>query len=264
MTKDNKYSFFESYHNALARVSDERYGRVVRAMSSFVFKQEEPNFTDDADWIVWELIRPILERGMEISKSRADAGANGGRKGKGVSRNKGNRNAAKDTPESNSKQKQINSKQKQINSGIGIGEGIGEEIIDSSLHSESPLSNDNVSTLMQSPRTNNAFEEWLKENCPYIAKHYTLPNEKELSKLKEKYSSEQIAETCTQIENRKDLRKRSTNLYRTLLNWLKRRDVENTPQSRAQDAVEIIAHLAEEERRGYDAAAIVAQLANEE
>ena len=142
MTKDNKYSFFESYHNALARVSDERYGRVVRAMSSFVFKQEEPNFTDDADWIVWELIRPILERGMEISKSRADAGANGGRKGKGVSRNKGNRNAAKDTPESNSKQKQINSKQKQINSGIGIGEGIGEEIIDSSLHSESSSSCD--------------------------------------------------------------------------------------------------------------------------
>jgi hypothetical protein len=117
---------------------------------------------------------------------------------------------------------------------------------------------------MQSPRTNNAFEEWLKENCPYIAKHYTLPNEKELSKLKEKYSSEQIAETCTQIENRKDLRKRYTNLYRTLLNWLKRRDVENTPQSRAQGAAEIIARLAEKERREYDAAAIVAKLASEE
>lgn len=264
MTKDNKYSFFESYHNALARVSDERYGRVVRAMSSFVFKQEEPNFTDDADWIVWELIRPILERGMEISKSRADAGANGGRKGKGVSRNKGNRNAAKDTPESNSKQKQINSKQKQINSGIGIGEGIGEEIIDSSLHSESPLSNDNVSALTHSPRPNNAFEVWLQQNCPYIYSHYKLPTDTELAKLKTSYSSETIADTCSQIENRKDLRKKYSNLYRTLLNWLKRRGVENTPQSRAKDASDIIARLAAKERREYDAAAIVAQLANEE
>ena len=248
MTKDSKYSFFESYHNALARVSDERYGRVVRAMSSFVFKQEEPNFSDDADWMVWELIRPILEHGQELAKVRAEAGKKGGAP-------KGNDNAAKT---SKNKQKQTKT------SGIGKGIGKGEEIIDSSLHSESPLSNDNVSTLMQSPRTNNAFEEWLKENCPYISKHYTLPNEKELSKLKEKYSSEQIAETCAQIENRKDLRKKYTNLYRTLLNWLKRRDVENTPQSRAQGAAEIIAHLAEKERRGYDAAAIVAQLANEE
>lgn len=142
MDKDKKYSFFESYHNALARVSDERYGRVVRAMSAFVFKQEEPSFSDDADWIVWELIRPILERGIEISKSRADAGANGGRNGKGVSRNKGNRNAAKDATEPIANQKQNNSKQKQNNSGIGKGIGIGEEIIDSSLHSESSSSCD--------------------------------------------------------------------------------------------------------------------------
>ena len=125
MDKDKKYSFFESYHNALARVSDERYGRVVRAMSAFVFKQEEPSFSDDADWIVWELIRPILERGIELSKTRANAGASGGRKGKGVSRNKGNQNAAKNPSESNANQKQNNSKQKQINSGIGIGLGLG-------------------------------------------------------------------------------------------------------------------------------------------
>lgn len=248
MTKDSKYSFFESYHNALARVSDERYGRVVRAMSSFVFKQEEPNFTDDADWMVWELIRPILEHGQELAKVRAEAGKKGGAP-------KGNDNASRT---SKNKQKQAKT------SGIGKGIGKGEEIIDSSLHSESPLSNDNVSTLMQSPRPDNAFEVWLQQNCPYIYSHYKLPTDAELAKLKTSYSSEAIADTCSQIENRKDLRKKYSNLYRTLLNWLKRRRVENTPQSRAQGAAGIIARLAEKERRGYDAAAIVAQLANEE
>lgn len=128
---DKKFSFFESYHRALLRVCDERYGRIVRAMSSFVFNGENPNFSDDADWIVWELIRPILERGVEISKIRSEAGGNGGRRGKGVSRNKGNKNAVKIK-----NQKQNNSKQKQNNSGVGI--GLGKEI-DSSLHSESSL-----------------------------------------------------------------------------------------------------------------------------
>ncbi len=251
MDKDKKYSFFESYHNALARVSDERYGRVVRAMSAFVFKQEEPSFSDDADWIVWELIRPILERGIELSKTRANAGASGGRKGKGVSRNKGNQNAAKNPSESNANQKQNNSKQKQINSGIGIGLGLGKDI-DSSLHSESSSSDDDKH--IQHAGGNSAFDEWLKSNCPYIFAHYNLPTDAELTKLKTAYGSEAIADTCCQIENRKDLRKNYTNLYRTLLNWLKRREAENTPKSMAQGT----------ERRREEAAALVAQLAAEE
>ena len=45
--KDNKYSFFESYHKALSRVSDERYGRVVRAMSEFAFNGIVPDFEDN-------------------------------------------------------------------------------------------------------------------------------------------------------------------------------------------------------------------------
>ena len=239
-------------------------------MSAFVFKQEEPSFRDDADWIVWELIRPILERGMELSKTRANAGASGGRKGKGVSRNQGNQNAAKNPSESKANQKQINSKtiankskQKQINSGIGIGLGLGiGKDIDSSLHSESSSSNDDIH--IQHAEGNSAFEDWLKSNCPYIFAHYKLPTDAELTKLKTAYGSEAIADTCCQIENRKDLRKNYTNLYRTLLNWLKRREAENTPKSRAQDAANIIARLAEEERRRDDAADLVAQLAAEE
>lgn len=119
--KDNKYSFFESYHKALSHVSDERYGRVVRAMSEFAFKGIAPSFADDADWIVWELVKPIIERGQEISEARAEAGRKGGINGKGVTRNKGNRNAAKNenkTIANNSNQKQNNS---------GIGKGIGKD-----------------------------------------------------------------------------------------------------------------------------------------
>lgn len=66
------------------------------------------------------------------------------------------------------------------------------------------------------------FENWLTTNCPYIAKHYTLPTDEQLEKLCDQYGAQLVAETTQQIENRADLRKRYTNLYRTLLNWLKR------------------------------------------
>ena len=114
--KDRRYNFFESYHSALSRVSDERYGRVVRAMSDFYFKGQEPSFQDDADLVVWELIRPILQHGAEIAEVRATAGRAGGLAGKGVSRNVGNDFA-------NKNQKQNICNQKQNNSGMGIGVG---------------------------------------------------------------------------------------------------------------------------------------------
>ena len=119
--RDNKFSFFESYHRALSHVSNERYGRVVRAMSEFVFMGIVPSFADDADWIVWELIKPIIERGKEISEARSDVGRKGGLNGKGVSRNEGNKNAAKED------NKTIANKSKTIanNSGKGIGKGNG-------------------------------------------------------------------------------------------------------------------------------------------
>ena len=67
------------------------------------------------------------------------------------------------------------------------------------------------------------FELWIKENAPYCANpiHIKQLTEAEFLKLKEKYKAEQIAETVLKIENRKDLRKKYSNLYRTLINWLK-------------------------------------------
>lgn len=67
------------------------------------------------------------------------------------------------------------------------------------------------------------FTQWLQEKCPYISNPRNLQQitAAEFDKLKAKYSSETIAKTLLNIENRKDLRKTYVNLYRTLLNWLK-------------------------------------------
>ena len=94
--KDNKFTFFESYHEALSRVPDEQYGRIVRAICNYAFYDVEPDFKDNTDFVAWMLIKPIVDNGKDITKVRSESGAKGGANGKGVSRNAGNRYAAKD------------------------------------------------------------------------------------------------------------------------------------------------------------------------
>ena len=69
-----------------------------------------------------------------------------------------------------------------------------------------------------------AFQVWLKENCPYIFKNIPIMSEVEFQKLKERFGAEAMAEVLQNIENRKDKRKLYANMYRTMLNWLKRNE----------------------------------------
>ena len=69
------------------------------------------------------------------------------------------------------------------------------------------------------------FNDWLKRKAPFCSNPKNFSSqitESEFLKLKEKYTGKQIADIIEQIENRKDLRKRYTNLYRTVLNWAKK------------------------------------------
>lgn len=98
------------------------------------------------------------------------------------------------------------------------------------------------------------FEAWLSEHCPYIRQHYKMMTEAELGKLKQQYGAELIAETCSDIENRIDLRKRYSHLYRTLLNWLKKRNENNrtnhpttTKEQRLQSAYGLMQRMAAED-----------------
>lgn len=76
----------------------------------------------------------------------------------------------------------------------------------------------------------------------------------ELEKLKEQYGAELIAETCSDIENRVDLRKKYSHLYRTLLNWLKKRHENNrttntptTKEQRLTEAEQLVYRLAQQD-----------------
>lgn len=65
------------------------------------------------------------------------------------------------------------------------------------------------------------FLNWTLENTPYVAAHLTPLSESEFNKLKLTYGANAIRINLENLENRRDLRKNYTSLYRTLLNWLK-------------------------------------------
>lgn len=101
------------------------------------------------------------------------------------------------------------------------------------------------------------FLDWLRAECPYIATHYKLPSEELFNKLLDKYGGEAIAEQCANIENRADIRKRYTNLYQTLNNWLKREtngsnkddNTEGGREKRAAAVADLITRLRAEDAR---------------
>jgi len=69
------------------------------------------------------------------------------------------------------------------------------------------------------------FQEWLAKQAPFCANSRHFPKqitEEGFFRLKAKYTGKQIADVILQLENRKDLRKRYVDLYRTVLNWAKR------------------------------------------
>lgn len=69
------------------------------------------------------------------------------------------------------------------------------------------------------------FNDWLKEHAPFCSDPKNFPSqitEADFTKLKGMYTGKQIADIIEQVENRKDLRKRYTNLYRMVLNWAKK------------------------------------------
>lgn len=104
------------------------------------------------------------------------------------------------------------------------------------------------------------FSAWLSQECPYIAANLKPVTDVELAKLKQRYSTEAIMEVCMKIENRKDLRKKYTNLYRTLLNWLKENESNRTTHpttaaERINDAAQLVQRMADPNYsavRGFD------------
>lgn len=87
------FSFFENYWQYAKTQTDGNRLAFFDSICAYVFDDREPDAASSV-MAVFDLIRPSLDIGKRIIKKQ-EAGRRGGRNGRGVSRNAGNKNARK-------------------------------------------------------------------------------------------------------------------------------------------------------------------------
>lgn len=211
------YNFFASFHAALKRLVEnddfQSYGRLMYRINEYALYATEPEESDftTLEAVVWDLIRPILER----TRVKALAGKAGGTKSKAF----GNTNAAKTKQkpsrnEAETKQNQAETKQKPT---------------DKEEDKEEEIGNINVpkGTCVSLSAEASAFEKlqnWINTELKHVAKIEEQLTEKELDKLLSDYDKNDIFDTLKDLNNyHKDGRpaeKCYTSVYHTLRKWL--------------------------------------------
>lgn len=100
-----KVAVFESYYEAAKDLPPEEFKQFFSAIFEKAFDGTEPVLEGTVK-IMYQLVKPTLEKSLELSEARAAAGRKGGAP-------EGNSNASKQANSSKNKQKQTNDKQKQ-------------------------------------------------------------------------------------------------------------------------------------------------------
>lgn len=224
--KEESFVFYASFYDALEGMPEDVQFAVLKETARYGIYGGEPKLTGVAD-ALFKLIRPQLD----ANRKRRVYGREGGAP-------KGNQNARKNKDKNNQQTTKGNNEkstngcfENQPNENVNVNENenVNENYNENenvNVKVKNTLTCVNTHALRTSEQSKN-FDLWLTQKCPYIAKHYTLPTDKELAKLVDEFGAKMVADVCEQIENRADLRKKYTNLYRTLLNWLKREAEKN-------------------------------------
>lgn len=204
----DSFIFYRSFKEAISGLSDSDKLAVYEAICDYSLDFKEPQLSGFPK-ALFTLIRPQLDANIQRWKNASKGGAP-----------IGNRNAIKVCDSENNKQKnnrkttkkqpKNNQKQANVNENVNVNENESMRTAKACTHS------------LTGGESYNRYVSSIQEIAPYIFSHYTnLITEPQLAKLQETYTMNDIVQTIAQIENRRDLRKKYTNLYMTVKNWLK-------------------------------------------
>lgn len=202
----NSFVFYASWLNAIRELPRDIQGEVLTAIVEYGLLGETTDNLKPFAKAILSIVKPQIDANNQKytnGQKGAEYGAKGGRPSKDKN--------PKETP----RKPQENPK-----------ETPNVYDNDNDLDKKKILSDERIkekalAALSESSPDYAKFVKWLIEKAPYCFEHMKLPTEAEFVKLKKLGTTQQITETIQQIENRKDLRKRYSSLYRTTLNWLK-------------------------------------------
>lgn len=112
----DKFTFFISFYEALKELPPEDFKKVIIAICEYAFYDKEPDLPLNLI-VPFRLIKPIIDKTLKISETRAEQGRKGGAP-------VGNKNASKKVDSSKNKQNKQNQadkdKEKDKDKGVGV------------------------------------------------------------------------------------------------------------------------------------------------
>lgn len=202
----NSFVFYASFYEAIKEMPREIQGEIYTAIIEYgLYGKETENLKQIAK-AMFTLIKPQLDANTRRYENGCK-GAEHGKKGGRPPKEKTVKNPTKTPNDNDNEKEKENVKERDTN----VSEKKNKEEDSSSL---------------QAPETDyDRFNTWIKDNAPYCAnpKNFSKQiSQTAFASLKKLYTGSQIADIILQIENRKDLRKRYTDLNRTVSNWAKK------------------------------------------
>ena len=187
----DSYVFYRSFYEAMEDLPDKEQLDIYRAITQYALEGKEPEISSYTK-AIFKLIKPQLDaniRKRENGKKGGEFGKLGGRPKK--------ENPIKTPPKPHTDT------------------------------TETPNANANANVNVNSLENENKnydfyrFTSKLKSECKNVSKLPLQLTEEQFNKLMQSYSKSQIWGIMEQMDNKKDLTKKYTSVYRTASNWLK-------------------------------------------
>lgn len=220
----NRKSFvlYTEWENTFDRLSNEVAGELIKVIFDYVRTGEVPQIDNAVVDGVFSVFQPSIDRNISkydaAIEQRKEAGKRSAEKRKrdATTVNESKRDAT--TVESRSR-----SSTDSVSDSVSDSVELSTNVANSEKENLSLDEKDERKLLSFNLVSEEflKFNNWLKDNCPFVLKVKTQMNERDYNKLMKKYSKKELCDALESLNNWKDFPKKRTSVYRSALDELK-------------------------------------------
>lgn len=215
--KRDAFSFFWSLKDAIMGLEDENEKLAIyEALTDYAFLGIEPTDLTPICKIIWKLVKPNIDSSIK----RYDACVNNGKKGAEYGSLGGRPKKKKETPEETPEETPKETPKKPLNKNKDKNKDLKENLCIDIDERKNFLSTTVSEDFLK-------FNNWLKENCPFVLKVATQMTEKQYNQILGQYSKKDLCEVLQNLNNWKDFPKKRTSVYISVIDELKKKGGNN-------------------------------------
>ena len=215
--KRDAFSLFWSFKDAIMGLEDENEKLAIyEALTDYAFLGIEPTDLTPICKIIWKLVKPNIDSSIK----RYDACVNNGKKGAEYGSLGGRPKKKKETPEETPEETPKETPKKPLNKNKDKNKDLKENLCIDIDERKNFLSTTVSEDFLK-------FNNWLKENCPFVLKVATQMTEKQYNQILGQYSKKDLCEVLQNLNNWKDFPKKRTSVYISVIDELKKKGGNN-------------------------------------